>query len=306
MAEVELPVPVISTDLLCSACRYNLRTQRVDGRCPECGQEIRKTFENALRFEKWMQSVAGVMLFVFVLNVITWLTLPNLNWLGRHHAFAARVIIQVSIWIFAIYTGWLLGSNPRWADEPASSRLMRVSLRFTAVCAVLAFATTSYSPNVTPPIIPRSYIPKWIMPVFAYGTVLLEIFFFIYIAMLSHYLRQRLLMIQSILVAIAISANILLVSMQPDLPARHRLRHFWYASSSPPLITSIAFEYLPDINYIWPRAASVWTVVRITLIWATWIVSLWSLPVLLQAMWIFSRAQNRQIQGATELQSTSS
>src|SRR5687768_4467917 len=35
--------PIIAYDLPCRRCRYNLRTQPTDGRCPECGTRVAVT-----------------------------------------------------------------------------------------------------------------------------------------------------------------------------------------------------------------------------------------------------------------------
>jgi len=40
---------IIDTDLACSGCGYNLRTQPEDGACPECGQSIAKTREDQVK-----------------------------------------------------------------------------------------------------------------------------------------------------------------------------------------------------------------------------------------------------------------
>lgn len=47
-AEAELPInqeSIVVTDLLCHGCGYNLRMMNVNGRCPECGDEVRKSVQ---------------------------------------------------------------------------------------------------------------------------------------------------------------------------------------------------------------------------------------------------------------------
>lgn len=46
----------VQTDLSCVTCRYNLRTLRLEGRCPECGAPVRESV-NAPRDEPLTQLI---------------------------------------------------------------------------------------------------------------------------------------------------------------------------------------------------------------------------------------------------------
>ena len=40
---------ILTGDLLCIKCSYNLRTLSLDNNCPECGQTVRRTWNAARR-----------------------------------------------------------------------------------------------------------------------------------------------------------------------------------------------------------------------------------------------------------------
>jgi|GEM_PF-7116830 len=48
MAEKQAEERTITYDLLCVSCQYNLRTQQIDARCPECGQHVMLSIHDAL------------------------------------------------------------------------------------------------------------------------------------------------------------------------------------------------------------------------------------------------------------------
>ncbi|MHC4695721.1 MAG: hypothetical protein ACYTFA_03145 [Planctomycetota bacterium] len=57
----------VDIDLPCISCNYNLRTLRVDGVCPECGEAVAETFHNAVftarpRVLVEMRTVAGMLI----------------------------------------------------------------------------------------------------------------------------------------------------------------------------------------------------------------------------------------------------
>ena len=47
------PAGRLQSDLLCRACRYNLRGAMVDGACPECGQPVSSTITMAVASGQW-------------------------------------------------------------------------------------------------------------------------------------------------------------------------------------------------------------------------------------------------------------
>ncbi len=78
---------VIEGDLPCATCGYNLRTLPREGRCPECGQDVRDSIlPTSPRFESWkeMRRVrvgAGLLVLSFLvpllIYVVFWLMLRS-------------------------------------------------------------------------------------------------------------------------------------------------------------------------------------------------------------------------------------
>ncbi len=95
MSTIETPPstagPVVSADLLCVGCGYNLRTLAEDGRCPECSQLI------ATSLHAWAR----------VRNLA-----PGL------HRGAAALSVSILLPTIALlaFTGWTLLSAPYWTQ----------------------------------------------------------------------------------------------------------------------------------------------------------------------------------------------
>ena len=113
---------LIDADLSCSGCGYNLRTQKPDANCPECGEQIAKTLTHN----------NAVLMPVF--------------WLGQ--VFRGSICLALS-WPLLLACGlglvaWILGTVTLAIEPPLSQlnvRNLQKCLFGTAVLGTVLFLT---------------------------------------------------------------------------------------------------------------------------------------------------------------------
>jgi hypothetical protein len=124
---------LIDQDLVCVACGYNLRTQAVDGVCPECGRSVQSTlkFPHLSRSApRWLTSLVDsvtVLLVAFAFAVAAY-CLEG----GGDELPAA--LLATTAWALAWFAVWLL-TRP----EPGSRQTLRWRAWFLRLFATLPY-----------------------------------------------------------------------------------------------------------------------------------------------------------------------
>ena len=124
---------LIENDLACVACGYNLRTQAVDGVCPECGRSVRSTlqFPHLSRSApRWLTSLVDsvtVLIVAFGFAVAAY-------WLGGGRDELVPALLATAAWALAWFAVWLL-TRP----EPGGRRRLRWRAWFLRLFATLPY-----------------------------------------------------------------------------------------------------------------------------------------------------------------------
>lgn len=152
-----LPPPVVNVvdaDTPCIVCSYNLRGQRRNGRCPECGTAVARTLAgNLLRFAsaEYLQAIArGLQLVIWgtiaktVLSIMGGITGAALSFMaatqGAGMTMQGVVMIGAALGgtllTLVVVAGWLMVSieDPGIAGTNRGSRARQV----VRICAVLS------------------------------------------------------------------------------------------------------------------------------------------------------------------------
>jgi hypothetical protein len=138
--------PALDRDLHCVTCGYNLRTQPVDGVCPECGKSIRSTlnFPHLARSApRWLTSLLDsvtVLLVAFAFAVAGF-------WFDRGRDEVVPVLLATTAWALAWFAVWLL-TRP----EPGVRQRIRWRAWFLRL-----FATPPYVTAFATPMLVKRY-----------------------------------------------------------------------------------------------------------------------------------------------------
>jgi hypothetical protein len=134
---------IVETDLPCVGCQYNLRTQPLDGLCPECGKPIRATlqFPHLRRSApRWLTSLVDsvtVLLTAFGFAVACY-------WTNRGRDDPLPVLLGTAAWALAWFAVWLL-TRP----EPGrNSRAGRAAAWMLRVCTTLPYLGVFGAPQL--------------------------------------------------------------------------------------------------------------------------------------------------------------
>jgi hypothetical protein len=154
---------MVKVDLPCAGCGYNLRFQRADGYCPECGLEVRhslRRFTDPDRVAGALRTLgrsyltfyvllplscmlgssgASVMIMGLVLGFGATFRLVAVQWLHREHALSGHASLKTPLnWLSIISIGeaallvamlavWLTGTFASGSIGPAERTLMSAS-----------------------------------------------------------------------------------------------------------------------------------------------------------------------------------
>jgi len=142
-AEPEVAAGTVVDDLDCRRCGYNLRLQPREGRCPECGLDVRLS------------------------NMPPEFSFPNWR-LVRRIRIGLCLFVAAAV-IYAIVTVWIEQYGPRWLREGDAipmthARLLNVTRHYGLALALLGSAG-SLMILASPWLAPRRYRPvlRWML-----------------------------------------------------------------------------------------------------------------------------------------------
>jgi hypothetical protein len=145
----------LADDLPCFGCDYNLRTQRPDGACSECGQEVSISLSaDRLLFADhvWLGRLTRGMIWVVVGLAwqIPWSYLgpyvgPLLAWLGLPSSWAPLFDWHgYYVGLIVMLIGWWRITSP----EPCRVKVARTDRPRRIVRTVLTLAIVGYYPSI--------------------------------------------------------------------------------------------------------------------------------------------------------------
>lgn len=136
----------MATELLCSACQYDLRTLPESGRCPECGHPIARSrydYDNRLaasapRFRRAVRGALDALILAYVFAALCALEGVYVDYLGTWFTpVRQQLAMHLAPSILAVFACWRLGTRevdrPDRGFEP-DAWFSNYALRVTAVC----------------------------------------------------------------------------------------------------------------------------------------------------------------------------
>jgi hypothetical protein len=146
-ADAITPTGLITTDLPCAQCDYNLRTQPADGRCPECGHGVAASADAFRRRDivDFSHVFSGAMILFVALALV-----PAMQWiqpwlrtrLDNMNFWMVNACVPMVSEIVIVYGVWTL-VRARRPKTPARRLRDRAAVAAATALAMLRFATTA-------------------------------------------------------------------------------------------------------------------------------------------------------------------
>lgn len=138
-------VSTIENDLLCGRCGYNLRTLKLDGKCPECGVPVARTF----RGDAWREADArwrsDVLIGIAAINIamIVWVAVQVLLGQGYRLERYLAITSNVSAGLLLLGVIFMTRAEPDAlkTERPWSRRRI---FRWGSINVIALFATSRW------------------------------------------------------------------------------------------------------------------------------------------------------------------
>jgi len=210
---ISLGEEVVSGDLACSRCGYNLRTMPAGGVCPECGQPVPTAveYDRAYRdrrhvnagpgYGRWMRRLSHAMLLAAAAAAVAvFVPYNSRRSLGVEDVAAAAVVWTLGCWAL-----WAAGAPPGPALPAAQRRRtapLRAVMRLAAVTA-LAWPVVLEAGDRIVPIDPDARRLRAIAGTMSGAAGMGSTAFFLYVAILARQTFRRALRVEALVLAAA-------------------------------------------------------------------------------------------------------